>query len=99
MAKMTWGDPMGPVLEEMRRRNRHRENLQNQVYESQIQLNNAFRDYTRPESPAPSVNQPKVTKVIHNHFNIIINVDPNTSNEKITAMVEKLTTVVSRVNQ
>lgn len=41
-------------------------------------------------------NQPKT--VIHNHFNIIINVSPDTTQERISAIVEQLTTIVDRVN-
>lgn len=41
-------------------------------------------------------NQPKT--IIHNHFNIIINVSPDTTQERISAIVEQLTTIVDRVN-
>lgn len=49
-------------------------------------------------------NQPPVTMkrepktIIHNHFNIIINISPDTTDERISAIVEELTTIVDRVN-
>jgi hypothetical protein len=36
--------------------------------------------------------------IVHNHFNIIINVAPNTNEEKISSIVKKLNNIVERVN-
>ena len=45
-----------------------------------------------------SIKQPAPAMIIHNHFNIIINVSPDTTDERISAIVQKLTTIIDRVN-
>jgi cell fate regulator YaaT (PSP1 superfamily) len=86
---MQWGNPDMSLI----KYNLERRRKEDGIHESQIELNRKF--VSSFERLSERNIKPTVT---HNHFNIIINVAPNTTNEKITSLVEKLTTIVERVN-
>jgi hypothetical protein len=83
-----WGNPDMAIISQHLRRQTKKDEL----CESQIQLNRQLRTSLTHDSERNN------KAIIHNHFNIIINVGQNTSEEKITSIVQQLTTIVSRVN-
>jgi len=85
---ITWGNPNMPII----RQNLARQTREDMLRESQIDLNRKL------SSSLPATQVKDNRTVVHNHFNIIINVAPNTSEDKITSIVQKLTTIAERVN-
>lgn len=83
-----FGNPKAAYIKQNLERQRREDTLR----ESQIDLNR------RMSASTPAIQERNNKTVIHNHFNIIINVAPNTSEDKITSLVQKLTTIVERVN-
>ena len=85
---MNWGDPYESVINQQISRQMREDDL----CESQVQLN-------RKLTSSLELGTERDNKtVIHNHFNIIINVAPNTTDDKITSIVQQLICIVDRVN-
>ena len=85
---MNWGNPdMSIIKQQISRQTR-----EDDLCESQVQLNRKLT------SSLELCTERDNTAVIHNHFNIIINVAPNTTNDKITSIVQQLICIVDRVN-
>jgi hypothetical protein len=86
---MEWGDPDLQLYKEKLARRKKRDELR----ESQVQLNHRIAESFNSNSK-PMDNK----TVVHNHFNIIINITRDTTDEKITSLTERLTTIARRVS-